>query len=173
MDEYTVRLITRLDASKTGEDIKKLENQLNKKGIHIKTVLDTAATKKEIERMAADLQSVLSKTKGFEHITADHLLASIRSLQAETQNLQYAFQELSHTIGDSNLKKFFTSLQNGKESANGLTNMITLLGAAIDGALDAKNPGRPVPVYGNQHHCLLFWICPSCPRTMPFKGRNV
>lgn len=148
MDEFTVRLITRLDASKTGDDIKKIENQLNKKGIHIKTILDTAATKKEMEHLAVDLLSVLSKVKGFEHISLEQLLTSIRSVQAETQNLQHSIHDLSQTIGNSNLKKFFTDLQTGKDSANGLANMITLLGAAIDGALNAKNPGRSVPVYG-------------------------
>lgn len=148
MDDFTVRLITRLDASKTGEDIKRIENQLNQKGIHIKTVLDTATTRKEMERLAADLLSVLSKTKGFENITVENLLTSIRSLQAETHTLQHSFLELSQIIGNSNLKNFFADFQTGKESANGLTNIITLLGAAIDGALGAKNPGRPVPVYG-------------------------
>ncbi len=60
MDNIILQLITRLDSSKTADDIKKIQEQLNAKGITLKPVLDTATSKKEIQNLAKQLQSIMS-----------------------------------------------------------------------------------------------------------------
>lgn len=60
-NDFIVQLIARLDSSKTPNDLRKIEQQLNAKGINLKTSLDTATTKQEIHNLAKQLQSVLKK----------------------------------------------------------------------------------------------------------------
>ena len=60
MDNFIVQLIARLDASKTPDDLKKIEQQLNNKGVKIKPVIDLASSKQEIQNLAVQMQKVLS-----------------------------------------------------------------------------------------------------------------
>lgn len=60
MDNMILQLITRLDSSKTADDVKKIQEQLNAKGVTLKPVLDTATSKKEIQNLAKQLQSIMS-----------------------------------------------------------------------------------------------------------------
>ena len=60
MDNFIVQLITRLDASKTPDDLKKIEQQLNNKGVKIKPVIDLASSKQEMQNLAVQMQKVLS-----------------------------------------------------------------------------------------------------------------
>lgn len=60
MDNFIVQLIARLDASKTPDDLKKIEQQLNNKGVKIKPVIDLASSKQEMQNLAVQMQKVLS-----------------------------------------------------------------------------------------------------------------
>lgn len=60
MDNMILQLITRLDSSKTADDIKKIQEQLNAKGVTLTPVLDTATSKKEIQNLAKQLQTIMS-----------------------------------------------------------------------------------------------------------------
>lgn len=61
MDDYIVELIARLNTSKISTDINKIEKELEKNGINIKTVLDTAATKQELKNLAGQMQNVFKQ----------------------------------------------------------------------------------------------------------------
>ena len=52
MDNFIVQLIARLDTSKTPDDLKKIEQQLNNKGVKIKPVIDLASSKQEMQNLA-------------------------------------------------------------------------------------------------------------------------
>ena len=45
-NNYIIQLIAKLDGSKTADDLNKIEQQLNAKGINLKTSLDTATSNK-------------------------------------------------------------------------------------------------------------------------------
>ena len=59
-NNFIVQLIARLDASKTPDDLKKIEQQLNNKGVKIKPVIDLASSKQEMQNLAVQMQKVLS-----------------------------------------------------------------------------------------------------------------
>lgn len=86
-NNFLIQLMTRLDASQTTTDINKIEQQLNKRGIKLKTALDTTANKLEIENLARNLQQILSKTKGFENITVQQLVSSINEAAVAQKKL--------------------------------------------------------------------------------------
>ena len=85
MDNFIVQLIARLDPSQTPTDLKKIEQQLNTKGVNLKTVLDMSATKAEIKALATQLQSVL-KSKGL-NIDTSTILSSINRVKTELNTL--------------------------------------------------------------------------------------
>lgn len=85
MNNFIVQLMARLDPSKTPSDLKKIERQLNAKGVNLRTVLDTSATKSEIKALATQLQSVL-KSKGL-NIDTSTILSSINRVKTELNTL--------------------------------------------------------------------------------------
>lgn len=85
MDNFIVQLIARLDSSKTPNDLKKIQDQLNAQGVNLRTVLDTSTTKSEIKSLVAQLQSVL-KSKGLD-IDTGTILSSINKVKSELNAL--------------------------------------------------------------------------------------
>ena len=57
-NNFIVQLIARLDASKTPDDLKKIEQQLNNKGINLKATIDTATSKQELQNYASQLKKI-------------------------------------------------------------------------------------------------------------------
>lgn len=104
MDEFIVQLIARLDSSKTPEDLKKIEQQLNTKGVHLKPVLDTATSKKEIENIAKQLQSVMSQIDpNFKNISWKQWQSAINSIIASTNKAKASAQEYVDTFKTTKL----------------------------------------------------------------------
>ena len=132
MDNLTVRLIAKLDASQTQKDIKKIEQQLNKKGIKLKAVLNTAESKQEVNKLIKELQSVLSQNG----LTVDTsaIQSAIHQLAEETPKIfntseldrqgEIYVQKVSNTIEKANaeiasrLKAPGNSFKEANKSAN-------------------------------------------------------
>lgn len=101
MDDFIVKLIARLDASKTKTDLKSIESDLNTRGINLKASLDTATTKQELRNLASQLQQIL-KSQGLD-IGTDKILAGINQVKREAASMN---KVLSETDKVSALTKF-------------------------------------------------------------------
>lgn len=84
-NDYIIQLITKLDGSKTADDLKKIEQQLNAKGINLKTSLDTATSKQQLQELAKQLQSVL-KSSGLE-IDTSKIMSAFSQVTKEVDKL--------------------------------------------------------------------------------------
>ena len=84
-NNYIIQLITKLDGSKTADDLKKIEQQLNAKGINLKTSLDTATSKQQLQELAKQLQSVL-KSSGLE-IDTSKIMSAFSQVTKEVDKL--------------------------------------------------------------------------------------
>lgn len=91
MDDFIVQLIARLDASKTPDDLRKIEQELNKKKINLQTVLDTATTQKELKNLAKQMRDVL-KSEGID-IDTSTILSSLKKAQKAAEDANKAQQE--------------------------------------------------------------------------------
>lgn len=83
-NNFIVELIARLDASKTPTDLNKIEQELNKKGINLKTSLDTATTKQELHNLAKQLQPIL-KSIGID-IDTSKITSAFNQITRQMQN---------------------------------------------------------------------------------------
>lgn len=97
-NNYIIQLITKLDGSKTPNDLKKIEQQLNAKGINIKTSLDTATSKQELQNLAKQLQSVL-KSSGLE-IDTSKILSAFNQVSKEAQNVAEKVKTIKTSLND-------------------------------------------------------------------------
>ena len=91
MDDFIVKLIARLDSSKTPDDLRKIEDELNKKKINLQTVLDTATTQKELKNLAKQMKDVL-KSEGI-NIDTSTLLSSLKKAQKAAEQANKEQQE--------------------------------------------------------------------------------
>ena len=84
-NNFIVQLIARLDASKTPDDLKKIEQQLNNKGINLKATIDTATSKQELQNYATQMQKILSDI-GI-NIDTGKITASINKVVKDMQSV--------------------------------------------------------------------------------------
>ena len=87
MDEFIVQLITRLDTSNAITDLNKLKGQLESKNINLKTVLDTSASKQELQNLAKQIQTALNQaSSGKLTIDTSKILSSINQVIRDVNN---------------------------------------------------------------------------------------
>ena len=84
-NNYIIQLIAKLDGSKTANDLNKIEQQLNTKGINLKTSLDTATSKQELQNLAKQLQSVLKANKM--EIDTSKIISAFNQVSKEAEKL--------------------------------------------------------------------------------------
>ena len=103
-NNYIIQLIAKLDGSKTADDLKKIEQQLNAKGINLKTSLDTATSKQELQNLAKQLQSVLKANKM--EIDTSKIMSAFNQVSREAEKLTSKANkiQLSYANGDYNAK---------------------------------------------------------------------
>ena len=116
-NDYIIQLITKLDGSKTADDLKKIEQQLNAKGINLKTGLDTATSKQQLQELAKQLQSVL-KSSGLE-IDTSKIMSAFSQVTKETDKLAQNVNKIQLSYdnghGDSEYRNRIQSLVNDFE----------------------------------------------------------
>ena len=103
-NNYIIQLIAKLDGSKTADDLKKIEQQLNAKGINLKTSLDTATSKQELQNLAKQLQSVLKANKM--EIDTSKIMSAFNQVSREAEKLTSKANkiQLSYANGDYEAK---------------------------------------------------------------------
>ncbi len=116
MDEFILQLIARLDNSKIPDDIKTIEQNLAKKGINLKTVLDTTTSKKEIETLAKQLQSVMANIDPkFNNVSWKQWQSAINSVVSSTNRVKTELSELDRNIFRNQLEAWKRVNSNAKE----------------------------------------------------------
>lgn len=96
-NDFVVQLIAKLDGSKTADDLKKIEQQLNAKGINLKTSLDTATSKQELQNLAKQLQSVL-KASGL-NIDTSKIMSAFNQVTSEAQKVANQVNKIQLSMG--------------------------------------------------------------------------
>lgn len=91
MDNFIVQLMARLDSSKTPDDLRKIEQQLNARGIEIKPIINSATTQKELKNLAKQLQNVL-KAEGV-NVDTSAILSALKKAQKAVDEANKAQQE--------------------------------------------------------------------------------
>ncbi len=116
MDEFILQLIARLDNSKIPDDIKTIEQNLAKKGINLKTVLDTTTSKKEIETLAKQLQSVMANIDPkFNNVSWKQWQSAINSVVSSTNRVKTELSDLDRNIFRNQLEAWKRVNSNAKE----------------------------------------------------------
>lgn len=100
MNDFIVRLITRLDSSKTVEDIKKIERELSARGIRLKAVIDLSSSKQEMQNFAKQLQSILS-AQGL-NIDTSKILSSINQVTKEVNSITSKVNRIKLSVDEGN-----------------------------------------------------------------------
>ena len=103
-NDFVVQLIASLDGSKTGEDLKKIEQQLNAKGINLEASISTAKSKQELQTLAKQLQTIL-KNNGLE-LDTSKIISSFSQVKREIDSITSKANkiQLSFANGDYNAK---------------------------------------------------------------------
>ena len=96
-NNYIIQLIAKLDGSKTADDLKKIEQQLNAKGINLKTSLDTATSKQELQNLAKQLQSVLKANKM--EIDTSKIMSAFNQVSREAEKLTSKANKIQLSMG--------------------------------------------------------------------------
>ena len=141
MDNFIVQLIARLDPSQAPADLKKIEQQLNAKGVNLKTVLDTSTTKAELKSLANQLQSVL-KGMGL-NIDTGTISSSINKVRSELNTLKGKSSTIALNVEtgtyDAKVQSLITKTQqwtdangNARISTTNLQNALQGLNAAYN-----------------------------------------
>lgn len=105
MDNFIVQLIARLDASQTLTDVNKIEQQLNKKGINLKTVLNTASTKQELQNFARTLSEITG-------IDMSKITSEFKQIQKEAQNTANQIKNIQYSLDTEKYSKDIAKINN-------------------------------------------------------------
>lgn len=119
-NDYIIQLITKLDGSKTADDLKKIEQQLNAKGINLKTSLDTATSKQQLQELAKQLQSVL-KSSGLE-IDTSKIMSAFSQVTKETDKLAQNVNKIQLSIDDKSYEAEIAKITKGFTALSGDAN---------------------------------------------------
>ena len=96
MNDFIVQLMAKLDTSKIGTDIKEIERQLKSKNIELKTVLNSASSKQELQNLANQLQSILN-SQGL-NIDTSKILSSINQIIKEVNSVSTKANKIQLSI---------------------------------------------------------------------------
>lgn len=135
MSDQTTNVTVHLDTSKVPDELKKLEQQINKKGIHIKPTLDTSAAEKQAKDFAKRLQAIapfsglLQDLEAFNKMLAD-------SGQNSSSSMQNAEKSAASFEGSlAKLGKTFSSVMDSMHDSSGFSTLFT----GLDGFLAIVN----------------------------------
>ena len=96
-NDFVVQLIASLDGSKTGEDLKKIEQQLNAKGIKLEASISTAKSKQELQTLAKQLQTIL-KNNGLE-LDTSKIISSFSQVKREIDSITSKANKIQLSMG--------------------------------------------------------------------------
>ena len=136
-NNYIIQLIAKLDGSKTADDLKKIEQQLNAKGINLKTSLDTAASKQELQNLAKQLQSVLKANKM--EIDTSKIMSAFDQVSREAEKLTSKANKIQLS---TDVTKLTTDYQKFGVVSQEVENNLKELKLAQEAVVNAKGTDR-------------------------------
>lgn len=136
-NNYIIQLIAKLDGSKTADDLKKIEQQLNAKGINLKTSLDTAASKQELQNLAKQLQSVLKANKM--EIDTSKIMSAFDQVSREAEKLTSKANKIQLS---TDVTKLTTDYQKFGVVSQEVENNLKELKLAQEAVINAKGTDR-------------------------------
>ena len=136
-NNYIIQLIAKLDGSKTADDLKKIEQQLNAKGINLKTSLDTATSKQELQNLAKQLQSVL-KASGL-NIDTSKIISAFNQVTSEAQKVANQVNKIQIS---TDVTKLTTDYQKFGVVSQEVENNLKELKLAQEAVVNAKGTDR-------------------------------
>ena len=146
-NDYIIQLITKLDGSKTADDLKKIEQQLNAKGINLKTSLDTATSKQQLQELAKQLQSVLNSS-GLE-IDTSKIMSAFSQVTKEADKLTQNINKIQHSLDvgdyDTQLKSYSIALQKAGVEGEDLKNKLKGASDALENLKTSTNGEEIIP----------------------------
>lgn len=107
-NDFVVQLIASLDGSKTGEDLKKIEQQLNAKGINLEASISTAKSKQELQTLAKQLQTIL-KNNGLE-LDTSKIISSFSQVKREIDSITSKANKIQLSFDDGTYEAKYDSL---------------------------------------------------------------
>lgn len=141
-NNFIVQLIARLDSAKTADDLKKIEQQLNAKGINLKASIDSATTKKELKILANQLQSIL-EDNGLK-LSTKQIMSAFTQLGGEVDRVAEKLNKIQRLRDEG---KFTKQIVDVKASYNTLSYVtdelktdfseLTRLGTILNTSIDA------------------------------------
>ena len=136
-NNYIIQLIAKLDGSKTADDLKKIEQQLNAKGINLKTSLDTATSKQELQNLAKQLQSVLKANKM--EIDTSKIMSAFNQVSREAEKLTSKANKIQLS---TDVTKLTTDYQKFGVVSQEVENNLKELKLAQEAVINAKGTDR-------------------------------
>ena len=136
-NNYIIQLIAKLDGSKTADDLKKIEQQLNAKGINLKTSLDTATSKQQLQELAKQLQSVL-KASGL-NIDTSKIMSAFNQVTSEAQKVASQVNKIQLS---TDVTKLTTDYQKFGVVSQEVENNLKELKLAQEAVVNAKGTDR-------------------------------
>lgn len=136
-NNYIIQLIAKLDGSKTADDLKKIEQQLNAKGINLKTSLDTATSKQELQNLAKQLQSVLKANKM--EIDTSKIMSAFDQVSREAEKLTSKADKIQLS---TDVTKLTTDYQKFGVVSQEVENNLKELKAAQEAVVNAKGTDK-------------------------------
>lgn len=136
-NNYIIQLVAKLDGSKTPDDLKKIEQQLNAKGINLKTSLDTATSKQELQNLAKQLQSVLKANKM--EIDTSKILSAFNQVSREAEKLTSKANKIQLS---TDVTKLTTDYQKFGIVSQEVENNLKELKLAQEAVVNAKGTDR-------------------------------
>ena len=84
-NDFLVQLIAKLDGTQTGDDLKRIEQELNKRGINLKASIDTSKSKQDLQSLAVQLQKIL-KDNGL-NIDTSKIMSAFNQVEKQADSL--------------------------------------------------------------------------------------
>ena len=136
-NDFVVQLIASLDGSKTGEDLKKIEQQLNAKGINLEASISTAKSKQELQTLAKQLQTIL-KNNGLE-LDTSKIISSFSQVKREIDSITSKANKIQIS---TDVTKLTTDYQKFGVVSQEVENNLKELKLAQEAVVNAKGTDR-------------------------------
>lgn len=109
--DFIIQLITRLDPTRAAEDLRQIERQLSAKsgGIKIKTVIDTAASKQEMQNYAFQIQKLLGDVGV--HIDVGKILSALNQVSLEADKTASKVNNIQNALSNGTYDSKIATLE--------------------------------------------------------------
>ena len=136
-NDFLVQLIAKLDGTQTGDDLKRIEQELNKRGINLKASIDTSKSKQDLKSLAVQLQKIL-KDNGL-NIDTSKIMSAFNQVEKQADSLT---QKLNKIQLSTDITKIENDYKRFGIVSQEVENNLKELKSAHDAVLKAEGTNR-------------------------------